>query len=118
MRFLNRLFQIAENTIDPFAPRRETEPPSQFAEFVWFYVRQAKWAFAAMLLLGFLNAGVEALVFTFVGEIVDILTEFAPNRETGWSGLLAAAAPVFARMLPLALTGRVLIVPAGAPTVA
>lgn len=111
---LNRLFSWAENLIDPFAREEGFEPPRTFIAYVWFYVKQAKWAFLAMLLFGFLNAGVEAVIFTFVGDIVDLLTAFQTNKDGGWAALLATAGPSLALMVFVALVLRVLIVFIGA----
>ncbi len=114
MKLLDPIFRRAENAIDAFAPREDYQPPDTLFAYIWYYVKQAKWAFLIMLVLGFINAGIEALVFTYVGEIVDILTAFVPERSGGWEALLRQAGPAFAWMLAIALLGRVLIVALGA----
>ncbi len=78
-RLFAPLFKRAEDSIDPFARQADFNRRTSFLAYVWFYVSQTKWAFVLMLCFGFLNAGVEALVFTYVGEIVDILTAFDPE---------------------------------------
>lgn len=112
-RLIDRFFSLAEDRIDAFRLPDDPEPPSGLFAYVWFYVRQVKWAFALMLVFGFLNAAVEAIVFAFVGEIVDILTAFLPHRENGWSALLAEAGPTLLFMVLVAFGLRVLIVLVG-----
>lgn len=114
MGLLDRFYTWAENLIDPFERDQNFEPPSSFNAYVWFYVKQARWAFIAMLVFGFLNAGVEALVFTFVGEIVDLLTGFDPLKEGGWPALLEVAGSSLLLMLIVAFVLRILIVIVGA----
>ena len=60
MSVLGPVYRLFETWIDPFAPRRDYQPPNRLLAFVWYYVSQAKWAFAALLVYGFLNAIIEA----------------------------------------------------------
>ena len=113
MGLFDRLFTRLENVIDPFADRANYQPPDSFLAYVWFYVRQTKWAFLLMLVFGFLNAGIEAFVFTYVGEIVDILTAFEPSKGGGWSALLEMAGPSLLVMVLVALVARVVVVAIG-----
>jgi hypothetical protein len=71
-----------ENWIRPFEQRDDLNPPAGLAAFIWFYVRQAKLPFLAMLVLGGAAAGVEAAMFWFVGRVVDILATV--DRGAGW----------------------------------
>ncbi|MCP8893998.1 ABC transporter ATP-binding protein/permease [Shinella daejeonensis] len=82
------LFSWFENWIQPFARQDDLRPPAGLAAFVWFYVRQARGPFAALLVLGGVTAGIEAATFWFVGRLVDMLATVRPGD--GWSGLLAA----------------------------
>ncbi|TCR92161.1 ABC transporter ATP-binding protein [Rhizobium sp. BK376] len=82
------LFRFFETWIDPFQHRENLQPPKSASGFIWFYVGQAKWAFAAMLLLGGTSAAIEATLFWFVGRLVDILATIKPTD--GWNGLMAA----------------------------
>ena len=109
----DRIFSWFENRFDPFA-RRDDAPPKGLFAFTWYFVRQFRWAFGFMLLFGFANAAVEATVFTFVGQLVDILTAFEPQKEAGWGGLLETAGPALALMVAVALGARVIIVTLGA----
>ena len=77
-----------ENWIKPFERRDDLNPPAGLAAFIWFYVRQAKLPFLAMLVLGGAAAGVEAAMFWFVGRVVDILATV--DRGAGWAGLMEA----------------------------
>lgn len=90
MKFFDPVFRVFEGWIDPFAPRDDYEPPNRFLGYVWHYVSQVKWAFLALLTYGFANAIVEAIVFSYVGQLVDLLTEFEAKgrHSSGWSGLL------------------------------
>jgi len=85
---LRALFAFFENWIQPFAARDGLQPPARLIPYVWFYIRQAKAPFIAMLVLGGMTAAIEATLFWFVGRLVDILGTVKPGD--GWSGLLAA----------------------------
>ncbi|MBW9062118.1 ABC transporter ATP-binding protein [Rhizobium herbae] len=85
---LRALFAFFENWIQPFAAREGLQPPARLIPYVWFYIRQAKAPFVAMLVLGGMTAAIEATLFWFVGRLVDILATVKPGE--GWSGLLAA----------------------------
>lgn len=89
MKVFDAVFGFFEGWIDPFKPREDYEPPNQFLGYVWHYVSQVKWAFVALLLYGFVNAVIEAVVFSYVGQLVDILTQFEAdgNHAKGWDGL-------------------------------
>ncbi|WJR69541.1 ABC transporter ATP-binding protein [Neorhizobium sp. CSC1952] len=84
---LSSAFRTFENWIKPFDRRDDLRPPAGLIGFIWFYVRQAKLPFLAMLVLGGLAAGVEAAMFWYVGRLVDILDTAKP--ADGWSGLIA-----------------------------
>ncbi|OLP59849.1 multidrug ABC transporter ATP-binding protein [Xaviernesmea oryzae] len=95
---LDRLFTRFENWVQPYAPRAALQPPGNTAGFVWFYIRQAKAPFVAMLILGGVTAAIEAALFWFVGRLVDILSTVKP--ADGWSGLLAShGAELFAMLV-------------------
>ncbi|MBT9372475.1 ABC transporter ATP-binding protein [Rhizobium sp. CSW-27] len=96
---IDALFRFFETRIDPFASRQDLRPPNGTIAFIWFYVRQAKAPFFAMLVLGGLTAAIEAALFWFVGRLVDILASV--DRAAGWSGLLAAHGWELAGMLVL-----------------
>ncbi len=113
MGLLNWIYAKAEGSIDPFRHKDDPQPPGNFYAYVWFYARQAKWAFLAMMIFGFLNAAIESVVFTYVGRIVDILTAFEPSRQGGWDALLPIAGPTLLVMVLVSLVARVFVVVAG-----
>jgi ATP-binding cassette, subfamily B, multidrug efflux pump len=114
--FSDPVYRLFEGWIDPFAPRDDYQPPNRLLGFVWYYVRQAKWAFAALLVYGFLNAIVEASLFGFVGWVVDIMAAVEKDgvRELGWPGLLDRFGPTLLLMVLVVAVGRTLIIAFGA----
>ncbi|NTE86962.1 ABC transporter ATP-binding protein [Agrobacterium rubi] len=84
---ITRIFGYFENWIKPFARKDDLRPPEDTFAFIWFYLRQAKTPFFAMLVLGGLTAAIEAALFWFVGRLVDILSTVKPGA--GWAGLIA-----------------------------
>ncbi len=84
---ITQFFRFFETRIRPFAEKGDLRPPEGTIAFIWFYVRQAKTPFLAMLVLGGLTAAIEAALFWFVGRLVDILASI--DRAQGWAGLLA-----------------------------
>jgi len=88
MRIINSVFEWFESWIDPFVQRADYEPPNRLPGYVWHYVSQAKWAFLALLLYGFAQAIVEAMIFSFIGETIDILGSFQQTAgQSGWPEL-------------------------------
>jgi ATP-binding cassette, subfamily B, multidrug efflux pump len=85
---ITQFFRFFETRIKPFAEKENLRPPEGTLAFIWFYVRQAKAPFFAMLVLGGMTAAIEAALFWFVGRLVDILATI--DRAEGWRGLLAA----------------------------
>ncbi|WP_153768040.1 ABC transporter ATP-binding protein [Labrenzia sp. CE80] len=78
---MDPVFRLFEKWIDPFKPGPSAGPPQHGAlSFLLYFVRQARWPFIAMLVLGGLTAGIEASIYTFIGQIVDILQ--AGERES------------------------------------
>ncbi len=103
---IDRIAKIFENWINPFATPANLQPPKGLYSFVWHYVRQARGAFFAMLVLGGFVAVLEAGLFWFVGRLVDILGQSA--QGAGWSGLIAAHGGELAGMLAVVLLIRFL----------
>ena len=102
------LLTVFEGWIDPFVRRKSYRPPSSTLPFLWHYVGQAKGAFAAMLALGGLVALLEAALFYFVGQLVDVLDAAEPSA--GWDGLIAAHGPTLAFMLFVVVLARFVVV--------
>ncbi|WP_337268964.1 ABC transporter ATP-binding protein [Oryzifoliimicrobium ureilyticus] len=105
---LNPLFRLFERWVDPFKPREDLRPPSSASGFILFYVRQAKWAFLAMLALGGISAAIEASLFWFVGRLIDILATVKPSD--GWSGLLADHGGELFSMFVIIGIGRFMVI--------
>ncbi|MEL7429309.1 MAG: ABC transporter ATP-binding protein [Pseudomonadota bacterium] len=116
MRLFDPVFRFFETRIDPFKPRDQYQPPNTFLAYVWHYVGQVRYAFLALLLYGFVNAIVEATVFAYVGELVDLLTDFDAqgDKSAGWAGLLEAHGGTLLVMLLVVGLLRALVVTFGA----
>lgn len=116
MNLFEPLLTRLEGWIDPFKPRHSYEPPNRLLAYVWFYVRQAKWAFFALLLYGFVHALIEAALFSFVGRIVDIMAsaESAAIRQEGWESLISNYGVELLAMLAIVVIGRALVIAWGA----
>ena len=116
MRIFNPVFRFFESWIDPFATRKDYEPPNRLLAYVWHYVGQVKWAFFALLLYGFANAIVEATVFSYVGKLVDLLTQFdaSDSKHQGWTGLIEAHGSTLLTMLLVVAVLRAAVVTWGA----
>ena len=68
-----RIFSWFETRIDPLVPLPDRPVPRGALSYLWFFVSQARWAFAAMLVLGGLTALIEAALYVFVGDLVDMM---------------------------------------------
>ncbi|MEQ8482337.1 MAG: ABC transporter ATP-binding protein [Hoeflea sp.] len=99
---------LFERWIDPFVRRSDYRPPAATFGFLTHYVGQARGPFAAMLALGGLVALLEAALFYFVGQLVDVLDSAEPSA--GWDGLIAAHGPTLAFMLFVVVLARFLVV--------
>jgi ATP-binding cassette, subfamily B, multidrug efflux pump len=102
------IYRLFERWLDPFKTSEQTALPTTAFAFIWYFVRQAKGAFIAMLILGGLVALMEAALFWFVGRLVDVLT--AADRALGWDGLMASHGPELIGMLVLVMFARTLII--------
>lgn len=67
------MFHWFENLIDPFKYTPPVKPPDTILAFYWYYIRQAWPIFCVALITGFCAAIVEVSLFTFVGQLVDLL---------------------------------------------
>jgi len=90
-RLSARMFHWFESYIDPFSGPGPVRPPNTLGAFYWHFVRQAWPGFAALLVMGFLGAVIEASLFAFVGSLVDLMRN-AKTPETfisdHWNTLL------------------------------
>ncbi len=64
-----------ENLIDPFRETDVERPPTELIPFYWHFLRQYWPVFAAVLVTGFLAAVIEVALFTYLGEIVDLVKD-------------------------------------------
>lgn len=106
---LNRVFRLFENWIRPFEATSAPAPSGGAIPFLMHYVRQAKWPFIAMIILGGFVALLEVALFYFVGRLVDLLE--STNRAEGWSGLMQQHGIELIFMLLVVLAGRLLVAP-------
>ncbi|MDP9762251.1 MULTISPECIES: ABC transporter ATP-binding protein [Agrobacterium] len=96
------MFGWFEKRLDPFPSSAPSVPPKKLLPFVWHYVQPA-WPW--LLLLGLMSMGIavaEAMLYKFLGSIVDWLS--TANRETffadeGWHLMVMAGLVLF--LLPL-----------------
>jgi len=78
--------------------------------FLFYFVRQVRWPFLAMLVLGGASAFVEVAIFNFLGTLVDLLE--TGNRETffsdhGWTLIGMAVVVIIVRVIINSLTALV-----------
>lgn len=106
---LNRIFSLFENWIRPFDAAPSAAPSGGALQFLLHYVRQAKWPFVAMIVLGGFVALLEVALFYFVGRLVDLLESADPGE--GWSGLMQQHGLELLFMLAVVLGGRFLVAP-------
>jgi ATP-binding cassette, subfamily B, multidrug efflux pump len=78
---VDRLFTWAETRIDAFQGDGIARPPDTLWAFYAYFVRQAWPAFAALLVAGFIGAVIEASLFSFIGNLVDLM-KATPNPKT------------------------------------
>jgi ATP-binding cassette subfamily B multidrug efflux pump len=94
---MDRFLQRFENVIAPFADQDDAAEtrrigqlrplPSETNRFIWHFAKQAKWPFIGLLVTGGLTGGVEAVLYTGVGMVIDALSTSTPATlfaEHGW----------------------------------
>ncbi len=104
---MKKLFALFESWVDPYAKAPSDRVPSRTFAFMWFYVRQQKYVFLAMLICGGLIAFFEAGLFWFVGKIIDILA--STDRIEGWGGLIDRHGIALLLMFLAIFIGRTLV---------
>jgi len=107
---IDRLLRWFETRIDPLAPLPARAVPSGAFGYLWFFVSQAKLAFAAMLVLGGITAVIEAALYVYVGDLVDLMQTGARAtflRDHGGTLFLMGATVLLVRPLAAALTSLV-----------
>ena len=90
---MNAFFRFFERLARPFDPVPAGSIPREGLAFILHFARQRRGPFIAMLVLGGLFAFVEAVLFMFVGIVVDAMAESGPAGffADNWAMLLAMA---------------------------
>ena len=78
----NRLFTWIESLVDPFPPEPPTVPPRTLFSFCWYYTKPFWPLLAASILLSASIALLEVLLFSFLGDLVDLLA--GADRTNFW----------------------------------
>ena len=94
---MDRFLQRFENVIEPFADNDDAAEtrrigqlsplPAETNRFIWHFAKQAKWPFIGLLVTGGLTGGVEAVLYTGVGWVIDALSTSTPATlvaDHGW----------------------------------
>ena len=102
---LKHILRPFERIIDPLAPSpAENLPRHSVIGFIWHFARQARWPFILFLLAGILVAGVEVLLFQFIGRIIDLLND--PQTQASRETLFADYGGTFLMMAGVVVVGR------------
>ena len=99
-----RISKIFETWIVPFEHKGDIQPPDTIWAFIWYYIRQAKAPYLAVLLFTGLTSLFEALFFFYMGRLIDLLE--STDAAGGWAGLISAHGTELAMMLVVVVVGR------------
>ncbi|OOG42397.1 multidrug ABC transporter ATP-binding protein [Rhodanobacter sp. C06] len=97
------MFRWFESLIDPFKEPVDGMPPASVGRFYAFYLRQVWPVFLAVVVVGFMVAGIEVSLFGFIGRVVDLAKEVPSadffqrhGHELLWMALvIVLARPIF-----------------------
>ena len=105
------MFSWFERKLEPFPTDPSASPPATFAAFCWHYVKDAAPWLGAMSLLAALIAIGEALIYGFLGRLVDWLTGADPETFFAQEGAKLILIGLFiAVILPaLALASNLIV---------
>src|SRR5258707_2031334 len=86
------MFGRFEKLLKPTETPERPEPPAGLIAFYWHFASQAKWLFASLMVIEFLQALLDAVIPWFFGRIVTLASNVAPERYladglTGLAGL-------------------------------
>lgn len=110
MSLFSGFFDFFEKRVDPFLDVEIGMPPATLVKYILFYISQMKlWFFLAFCFV-FANAAVEATIFSYIGQLVDILTQFSSVKDSGWQGLLDTAGTTLLIMLGVVVVVKTFIV--------
>jgi ATP-binding cassette, subfamily B, multidrug efflux pump len=87
------MFALFERFLTPTAAPDNPEPPPTLIAFLWHFARQAKWLFAALLVVELLVALADSSVPWFMGRVVTMVTKTPPDQflAQGWPWLAGMA---------------------------
>ncbi len=71
---LNAFFRWFEARVDPFPPEQPDRPPAGLLRFGWHYTKPFIGLLAASVVLSAVIAFIEVYLFSFLGNLVDLLT--------------------------------------------
>jgi len=96
------MFKWFENLLDPFADKSLDVPPKGFWAFCWFYTKPVWPILVGVAILSGIAAVLEVFIFTFLGDLVNWLTEADPETffSENW-GKLALMALVILVVYPV-----------------
>ena len=82
MKLVNmKLLELFESFIKPFKAHPDKAPPQTLFAFYWHYVSQVKWVFLGLLVIGFFVTILEIALFSYIGEIVDLVESVKSPSE-------------------------------------
>ena len=76
------LFRRFESLIDVFKPSPDVAPPTGMLRFYGHYLKQVWPLMLAVLIIGFFAALIEVALFSFLGQLIDMVEPgFEPSRS-------------------------------------
>jgi len=78
----NRFFLWLEGRVDPFPPGLPAQPPAGLLRFSWYYTKPFVGLLATSVLLSTVIAFLEVYLFSFLGNLVDLVS--AADRQHFW----------------------------------
>ncbi|WP_308917663.1 ABC transporter ATP-binding protein [Jannaschia sp. LMIT008] len=101
------MFRTFENLVDPYVAHAEDDvPPSKLWPFLWNYSQPFKRLFLATAIVGVVVATVEIWLISYMGRLVDLLSNATPATfvaDHGWELTLVAIFVLAVRPLLQAL---------------
>ncbi|WP_026870772.1 ABC transporter ATP-binding protein [Inquilinus limosus] len=90
------MFRFFEARVSPTARGMPGQPPSKLLRFYWFFLRQVRWYYVALLTVGLAVALLDSLIPVFIGRVVTLLSTTPPESLLAdhWHVLAGMAAVV------------------------
>ncbi|SEP73204.1 ATP-binding cassette, subfamily B, multidrug efflux pump [Faunimonas pinastri] len=98
------MFHFLENRIPSTARGMPGQPPETLWSFYWFFLRQVRWYFVALLVVGLGAALIDVAVPVFIGRLITLLAPVEPRD------LVASHWHVLAGMAAFILIARPLVI--------